>query len=101
MSRNVFIETLCSLNSEKAYLDNVNKHGKPVKLQEELAEIGIQQFVPFMNKRFSKSCCVYDLGQLEDQYSETYDVTDNFKFDGDFICFYCEKKLVYGDFFTC
>lgn len=98
--RNLFLETIAEKNSSNKYKDFVKKNGKPTFLNEEMIIVGLQSFVPFINEACSRSSCVYDLSQIEALYSNRYDVSDDFKQNGDFDCHYCDETITFGGFYT-
>ena len=100
MQKDSLYEALCSQIDEEKYKTFVKKKGKPTDLSEEVFEVGFDNFVPFLNTECRRSGCLYDLGMIHEQYSESFDVTDAFKFNATFMCHICEKEIKYGDFFT-
>lgn len=99
--RNVFLETIAEKTSSDKYVQFVKQNGKPGFLNEEIIIVGLQNFVPFINEVCTRSTCVYDLSQIEAIYSNRYDVSDDFKVNGDFDCHYCDENIKFGGFYTC
>ena len=97
---NEFLEAMSERSSEARYKEFVKKNGKPKYLTEELAVVGLLNFVPFFNTRCTRGSCVYDLSQIEHLYGAKYDMSDDFKEQGDFDCHYCDENIRFGDFFT-
>ena len=79
----------------------MKKNGKPTVLPEEIYEVGYDNFVPYINSSCKKNNCIYDLGHLHEQYSETFDITDDFRHYAAFSCHFCDRRIKYGEFFTC
>ena len=96
-----FFEAFSEYVDEDKYKKFLKKHKKPKELAEDLVEIGYHTFVPFLNAGCKSGDCVYDISALHDQYSETFDVMDDFKPEEKFNCHYCDREIKYGDFFTC
>jgi len=95
-----FLEIFKQLVSDQKYKEFCKKHGKPSDIPEELFEVGYDNFVPYINSQCSQSSCVYDLSTVHDIYSNTYDVSDAFKFNANFCCYFCGHEIKYSDFFT-
>ncbi len=96
-----FYQAFKKLNDSEAYKAFLKKNGKPTVLPEEIYEVGYDNFVPFINSSCKKNNCIYDLGHLHEQYSETFDTTDDFRHYAAFSCHFCDKRIKYGEFFTC
>ena len=97
---NNFLEAMATRASEEKYKEFVKKNGRPTHLTEEMILVGLQHFVPFFNSRCARDICIYDLGQIETLYSQKYDVSDEFKHDGDLECHYCDEVILFDDFYT-
>jgi len=96
-----FLNVFKELISESKYREFCKKKGRPTDIPEELYEVGYDAFVPYMNTECRQNLCIYDLSTIHELYANTFDVSDAFKFNSTFMCFYCGKELRYGDFFTC
>lgn len=86
--------------SEDKYKEFVKKRGKPTYLTEELAAVGVHNFVPFINTGCARNTCVYDLSHIENCYGQKYDLTDEFQANAEMDCHYCDEHIKFGNFYT-
>lgn len=96
-----FLETFAGLISEDKYSHFVARCGPIDDIPDEIRVVGQREAVPFINSGCRTSYCVYDISTLHELYSQEFDLTDDFRSDEHFTCFYCDEKISYKNFSTC
>src|SRR3990167_638173 len=96
-----FLETFGTLISEDKYTHFIGKQGPVVELPEEIQAVGVRNAIPYINSNCRLNFCVYDISTLHEIYAQEFDVTDEFRLQEGFPCFYCDNHIKYKDFFTC
>lgn len=98
---NKFNQTIMNQVDEKAYASWVKKYGAIDDVPEELLEVATNSIIPLINKGCKKKICIYDLEQVEELYSGSYDVHDDFRPKSELVCLNCDANIFYKEFFTC
>lgn len=97
---NKFNQTVMNQVNEKAYVAWLKQYGAIDDIPDELLDVATNSIIPLINKGCKKKVCIYDLEQVEELYSGSYDVNDDFRANSQLVCLNCDTAIFYKDFYT-